>query len=306
LRERYFDHVARHFDDGAAASEWDYFTQVQNLLRQKALKATWKQNVWQKSIRNRLRWQPRGSADLRRILECRHLGDISKLVAWAYHLGSGAHDVSEGFPEGFSRPLLETCPLASSGHKTLLRAEESGGDFSFQISRIQQPAPQLIYLRGGKPGPPRLRTLHTISEPEGEGHPHPGTPMHIPDSAPKWPEDETSMFGPPVSELGEPIAVPDSALPHWPIPTSGMEVKFEPSTAVRRPKTPKRPLSGIARKSIENLRLKRRNAPGSPSMVDTPPMPGATIPTAGFALPMRSHHQNITSHPGFGGQASFL
>lgn len=125
LRDKYFDHVAKHFDMGFCVAEWDYYIQIQNLLRQEAVKDMWKQCVWQKPIRNALRWQSRSSIDLKRLLECRHLDNMPVLLNWAYELGGEPYRSSNleapEPPTGIRRPLKQGCPLTESKHEKLMK-----------------------------------------------------------------------------------------------------------------------------------------------------------------------------------------
>ncbi|KEZ46817.1 hypothetical protein SAPIO_CDS0126 [Scedosporium apiospermum] len=215
LRDKYFDHVAKHFDMGFCVAEWEYYTQMQNLLRQEAVKDMWKQCVWQKSIRNALRWQPRSSADLKRLLECRHLYELPRLLHWAWTLGGepyrSANLEAPEPPPGIRRPLKKDCPLAASRHEMLMKpgllklAFPISQPPSFQFN-IQQPKPppQNMFLpdpRGGTSLPgktnPNPVNRPLITDQDGWSHPHPGTPYHVPDVN-QW--QEGYNFAPPPQE----------------------------------------------------------------------------------------------------------
>ncbi|PKS06758.1 hypothetical protein jhhlp_006832 [Lomentospora prolificans] len=199
LRDKYFDHVAKHFDMGFCVAEWEYYTQIQNLLRQEAVKDMWKQCVWQKSVRNALRWQPRSSADLKRMLECRHLYDTPRLLHWAWTLGGEPYrssnlDAPEP-PPGIKRPLKKDCPLVASRHEMLMKPALLKLAFpvnqppSFQFNLQQpKPPPQNMFLpdpRGGGPLPgktnPNPVNRPLVTDQDAWSQPHPGTPYHAPD-----------------------------------------------------------------------------------------------------------------------------
>lgn len=139
LRDKYFDHVAKHFDMGFCVAEWDYYIQIQNLLRQEAVKDMWKQCVFQKPVRNALRWQPRSSIDLKRLLECRHLDDMPDLLRWAFELGGEPYSSSNleapEPPAGIKRPLKQSCPLTAIKHESLMKPALL--KVSFSMSHLQ-------------------------------------------------------------------------------------------------------------------------------------------------------------------------
>ena len=88
-RDKYFEHIAKHFEDGFDVNNWEYKVQVHNLMRQSKVKSVFKTCIWPKEKRMQLTWRPRSSGDLKRMLEARHLGeDISTLVRLAFILGT--------------------------------------------------------------------------------------------------------------------------------------------------------------------------------------------------------------------------
>ena len=155
LRDKYFDHVAKHFDIGDSIGHWEYYTQVQNLLRQEAVKDMWKQCVWQKSIRNSLRWQPRSSADLKRLLECRHLFDMPRLLHWAWTLGGEPYRSSNMDgpepPSGIKRPVKRDCPLTDSKHESLMKPA---------LLKVSFPVSQQAFLAIEPPKPTPQPTVY--------------------------------------------------------------------------------------------------------------------------------------------------
>ncbi|KDN68551.1 hypothetical protein CSUB01_08428 [Colletotrichum sublineola] len=173
--DRYFDHIAGHFDtrnSGASSSaEWAYYHQVQNLLRQRALKDEWKHTLWDKTARNQLRWQPRSSGDLKKLLECRHLVDVPRVLHAAWTLGQSSfsspeHPPPPAFPGAATRPLRHQCPLTITGHNELHRGSfgQRRPVFHTTLATVSHPPP--------RPAP---------DEPDSLAYPHPGTPLVVPE-----------------------------------------------------------------------------------------------------------------------------
>ncbi|EFQ31219.1 hypothetical protein CGRA01v4_10502 [Colletotrichum graminicola] len=196
--DRYFDHLAGHFDTrsssssgggGAApSSEWAYYHQVQNLLRQRALKHEWKHALWDKTARNQLRWQPRSSGDLKKLLECRHLADVPRILHAAWTLGQSSfsspeHPPPAVFPGAATRPLRQRCPLTVGGHNKLHRGSFGQHRPVFHTTLATVPHP-----------PPRS----VPDEPDSLAYPHPGTPLALPEHDP-WSTDV--VLGPRKDEL---------------------------------------------------------------------------------------------------------
>ncbi|KHN98638.1 Zinc finger, C2H2-like protein [Metarhizium album ARSEF 1941] len=121
-RDKHFEHIAKHFEDGCDVKDWEYKVQIQNLMRQPQIKSTWKTCIWPKEKRQALNWRPRSSGDLKRMLECRHLGnDISNLVRLAFILGTAPFTSPFTPPPGeidmyFQLPYRGQCPITSPGH----------------------------------------------------------------------------------------------------------------------------------------------------------------------------------------------
>ncbi|KAK2032027.1 hypothetical protein LX32DRAFT_691285 [Colletotrichum zoysiae] len=177
--DMYFDHLAGHFGScsaGAGASappaEWAYHHQVQNLLRQRALKDEWKHTLWDKTARKQLRWQPRSSGDLRKLLECRHLADVPRVLHAAWTLGQSSfsspeHPPPAAFPGAAARPLRNGCPLSITGHNELHHRGSFGQRrplFHTTLATVSRP-------------PPRSAP----DEPDSRAYPHPGTPLVLPE-----------------------------------------------------------------------------------------------------------------------------
>ncbi|MBE3042838.1 hypothetical protein IMZ48_09755 [Candidatus Bathyarchaeota archaeon] len=183
LRDKYFDHVAKHFDIGDSIGNWEYYTQVQNLLRQEAVKDMWKQCVWQKGIRNSLRWQPRSSTDLKRLLECRHLFDMPRLLHWAWTLGgepyrSSSVDGPEA-PSGIKRPVKRDCPLTATKHESLMEATQL---------KVSFPVSQQAFLAISPPKSAPQPTVYP-SDPRSSGGSFSTKSNHTPLSRPSMPDE---------------------------------------------------------------------------------------------------------------------
>ncbi|KAI8220445.1 hypothetical protein K4K57_012508 [Colletotrichum sp. SAR 10_99] len=266
--ETFFDHLAGHFDKRSAASEWTYYHQVQNLLRQRSLKDEWKHTLWDKSARNQLRWQPRSSGDLKKLLECRHLLDVPRILHAAWTLGqtsfsSPEHPAPE-FPGVANRPLLHTCAFSSKGHSELQVTQQlstTGPQTLFTLRRFLFPVNHATVSHP----PPRS----IPEEPDSLEYPHPGTPMVLPERD-DW--SANVVLGPPEDEqLFDPMLYPSPPIHENPIapwsqsmgdlsPTADSEGSSGPLLQVPPTATTtkqKRHLSW-GKRSLENLRLKKR------------------------------------------------
>ncbi|KAK1585682.1 uncharacterized protein LY79DRAFT_580906 [Colletotrichum navitas] len=195
--DRYFDHLAGHFDTrstsggsgGASPSaEWAYYHQIQNLLRQRALKDEWKHTLWDKTARNQLRWQPRSSGDLKKLLECRHLADVPRVLHAAWTLGQSSfsspeHPPPPVFPGPATRPLRHHCPLTVGGHNELHRGSfgQHRSVLHTTLATVSHPPPRSV-----------------PDEPDSLAYPHPGTPLALPEHDP-WSTDV--VLGPRNDEL---------------------------------------------------------------------------------------------------------
>ncbi|KAK1689338.1 hypothetical protein BDP55DRAFT_604302 [Colletotrichum godetiae] len=310
--DAYFDHLASHFDKRSStinanssscnlgvSSEWTYYHQMQNLLRQRSLKDEWKHMLWDKAARNQLRWQPRSSGDLKKLLECRHLADVPRILHAAWTLGqtcfsSPEHPAPE-FPGEATRPVRSRCPLAGEGRNHGELRDSPSAMTMFALRRNLFP----VKLATVSHPPPRS----IPEEPDSLAYPHPGTPLVIPERD-AWSTDV--VLGPPEDEqLFDPMFMPGSGattnmlqnpISPWidamsqqqqhqqqrrsfgdfsrhltpsPQPTEDQESSFGPLLQVPQPTSaaaPKRPRSWGMR-SLENLRLKRR---GRSSPVTSP------------------------------------
>ncbi|OLN97063.1 hypothetical protein CCHL11_02160 [Colletotrichum chlorophyti] len=274
--DKYFDHLANHFDKRSVASEWTYYHQMQNLLRQLALKDEWKHMLWDKAARNQLRWQPRSSGDLKKLLECRHLADVPKVLHAAWTLGqtsfsSPEHPAPE-FPGEATRPVRSRCSLFVNGHSDIHVAhhEPAGPQATYSFRRSLFPVVKLATVSHP---PPRS----IPEEPDSLAYAHPGTPLVIPERD-AWSTD--LVLGPPDDEhLFDPSFYPGaSANPISPWlearstgdlhQTPAMDDQGSFGPLLQAPQLPKRPRSW-GMKSLENLRLKRRGR--SPVEAKGPP-----------------------------------
>ncbi|KAF6828278.1 hypothetical protein CMUS01_08638 [Colletotrichum musicola] len=266
--EKYLDHIAGHFDKRCASSEWTYYHQIQNLLRQRSLKDEWKHTLWDKTARNQLRWQPRSSGDFKKLLECRHLADVPKILHAAWTLGqtsfsSPEHPAPE-FPGEATRPVRGLCALSAKGHSELHVSHHAptGPQTMFSLRRNLFP----VKLATVSHPPPRS----IPEEPDSLEYAHPGTPLVLPERD-DW--STNVVLGPPEDEqLFDPMMYPGSGLANsispWcgsqsmgdlspPTPESDGSESCGPLLQVPQPS--KRHLSWG--RSLENLRLKRRSGP---------------------------------------------
>lgn len=117
--DEYFAHVVKHVEAGG--SNWSYTVRLRHLMRQAQVGEEWKRRT--RHLDLQLEWQVQTSATLRKMLETRHIPDISLLVDWALHLGSPlargpgkrAGEWSDP-PAGLVVPQRRTCPMAARGH----------------------------------------------------------------------------------------------------------------------------------------------------------------------------------------------
>jgi hypothetical protein len=191
-RDKYFEHIAKHFEDDFDVNEWEYRIQIHNLMRQSRVKSIWKTCIWPKEKRQALSWKPRSSGDLKRMLECRHLGeDISQLVRLAYILGTSPFTHSRTPPPSeidlhFQLPYRSQCLIETDDPA---KSEESGSGGGI-VPCITKSRPNSVFRLSGRRGSKqksRPSTPPPIAVPEmhmsGSDHtagPHPGTPIPIP------------------------------------------------------------------------------------------------------------------------------
>ncbi|KAK5996669.1 hypothetical protein PT974_02008 [Cladobotryum mycophilum] len=206
-REKHFEHIAKHFEDGFDVNDWEYRVQIQNLMRQKQVKSIWKTCIWPKEKRQALHWRARSSGDLKRMLECRHLGsNIPSLVRLAFILGTPPFTTSSTPPPAevdvyFQLPYKSQCLLGPAGHAvsgaTAKTESEAGspGPSSFSVAKHRSQAMLKLAARQMKrttrPSTPASvvsSSGDTIMGDDLAAGPHPGTPFPIPNEA-VWPLD---------------------------------------------------------------------------------------------------------------------
>ncbi|KAK2608516.1 hypothetical protein QQS21_002978 [Conoideocrella luteorostrata] len=226
-RDRHFEHIAKHFEDGSDVKQWEFRIQIQNLMRQPQVKSIWKTCIWPKEKRQQLYWRPRSSGDLKRMLECRHLGsDISNLVRLAFILGTAPFTTPATPPPGeidmyFQLPYRNSCTNNSPGHNasntgspkieddtSTLATARSRSSISTSVFRL----PSRQSKRASRPPTPASSmgpssnqanaaaavVVEPTSAPNGNvdtamsdetmSGPHPGTPFPIPNET-VWPVD---------------------------------------------------------------------------------------------------------------------
>lgn len=186
-RDKYFEHIAKHFEDDFDVNEWEYRVQIHNLMRQSRVKSVWKTGIWPKEKRQALSWTPRSSGDLKRMLECRHLGeDISQLVRLAYILGTSPFTHSRTPPPSeidlhFQLPFRSQCLVETDDPA---KSEDAG-----IVPSITKSRPSSVFRLGGRRGskhksrpstpPASISDMHMSGSDHLTG-PHPGTPIPIP------------------------------------------------------------------------------------------------------------------------------
>lgn len=185
-RDKYFEHIAKHFEDDFDVNGWEYRIQIHNLMRQSRVKSTWKTCIWPKEKRQQLSWKPRSSGDLKRMLECRHLGeDISQLVRLAYILGTAPFTSGRTPPPSeidlhFQLPYRSQCLLESDG---TVKSDEGG-----IIPTITKSRPSSVFRLASRKSrsksrpstpPASIPDMHMSGSDHTAG-PHPGTPIAIP------------------------------------------------------------------------------------------------------------------------------
>lgn len=201
-RDKYFEHIAKHFEDHYNVADWEYKVQMHNLMRQHRVKPVWKTCIWPKEKRTALVWRPRSSGDLRRMLECRHLGeDISTLVRLAFILGNSPFTLHNTPPPSeidlhFSLPYRSQC-LADAGTVVPQMGEVPDSPIKSESTpmltltkHISYSTPSVFRLgskkdkRKSRPGTPGSMSGDTAMNDDSTHGPHPGTPFPIPQEAP--------------------------------------------------------------------------------------------------------------------------
>lgn len=218
-RDKYFEHIAKHFEDGFDVNNWEYKVQLHNLMRQSKVKSIWKTCIWPKERRSQMTWRQRSSGDLKRMLETRHLGeDISTLVRLAFILGTSPFTNPNTPPPSeidlqFPLPIRSECLMDTVGHAegTQPKAESSNGSANASspgttTSKQQPPTPQPPALparrikQETRPSTPVDSIPEPMIQDDINTGPHPGTPFPIPNEtvwpvdAPKFAPDQMNTF----------------------------------------------------------------------------------------------------------------
>jgi hypothetical protein len=240
-RDKYFEHIAKHFEDGFDVNNWEYRVQIGNLMRQQRVKSIWKNCIWPKEKRQQLVWRPRSSGDLRRMLECRHLGeDISTLVRLAFILGTPPFTSSRTPPPSeidlhFQLPYRSQCLIDAAGHGETSSLTPPGSSKSdhpptFSITKPRTSMPQAMLSKlggrvkresrptsssGGSFNPPADATDSVMREDPASG-PHPGTPFPIPNESPAI-RDGPKFAPDATQELPKQLNTPDQHLDEAPM-----------------------------------------------------------------------------------------
>ncbi|KEY69904.1 hypothetical protein S7711_09005 [Stachybotrys chartarum IBT 7711] len=202
-RDKYFEHIAKHFEDGYDVNNWDYSVLVHNLMRQQRVKPVWKTCIWPKEKRTQLTWKARSSGDLRRMLECRHLGEeISTLVRLAFILGNAPFTTSSTPPPSeidlhFQLPFRSQCLKDSipSGADVVLKSEDTPTTSTFNLAKHRASVAGSVFKipnrrpkQETRPSTPATIVDDTVMRDDVSIGPHPGTPFPIPSES-IWPVD---------------------------------------------------------------------------------------------------------------------
>lgn len=231
-RDKYFEHIAKHFEDEWDVNDWEYRVQMHNLMRQTRVKPVWKTCIWPKERRTQLSWKPRSSGDLRRMLEARHLGeDISHLVRLAFVLGNAPFTSSRTPPPSeidlqFALPFRSQCLLETDSPT---KSDDSTPTITLSKSRPQSlfRLPSRKGRRNTRPSTPASTTAADtpMVGSDGAAGPHPGTPItiphdsHLPTDAPKFAPEPVPQLPKQVNTpSGTPIGTPVSDAPMYALP----------------------------------------------------------------------------------------
>ncbi|KAF4987568.1 hypothetical protein FDECE_15384, partial [Fusarium decemcellulare] len=301
-RDKYFEHIAKHFEDGFDVNNWEYKVQLHNLMRQSKVKSIWKTCIWPKEKRQQLTWRPRSSGDLKRMLEARHLGqDISTLVRLAFILGTSPFTNPNTPPPSeidlqFSLPVRSECLMDTVGHADGAQPKPENNEMNTNTSSVpvtkQQPQtpqasafPHRRIKQETRPTTPMDGIPEPMIQDDLTAGPHPGTPFPIPNEhvwpvdAPKFAPDQMNTF----ADASMTYVLPGQEMPQQQWGDMSMQQfhqqdeimsnvymtpnHSQPGSA--RPATPipsKRPGSWGKRLSLENLRPKKKTSVyGSPA-----------------------------------------
>ncbi|RDA92075.1 hypothetical protein CP533_3575 [Ophiocordyceps camponoti-saundersi (nom. inval.)] len=182
-RDKHFEHIAKHFEEGFDVRHWEYRVQIQNLMRQPQVKPTWKTCIWPKEKRQQLLWRPRSSGDLKRILECRHLGgDIPQLVRLAYILGTAPFTSPATPPMSdvevyFQLPFRSSCLVNAPGHTAVaVGSPKTEDDVAPKRRSSRSSLTQSVFRLSGRQGKRTSRPVTPASVQTPTSAPHAPTP----------------------------------------------------------------------------------------------------------------------------------
>ncbi|KAH7024146.1 hypothetical protein EDB80DRAFT_558847 [Ilyonectria destructans] len=237
-RDKYFEHIAKHFEDGYNMNNWEYNVQLHNLICQSKVKSIWKTCIWPKERRQQLTWRARSSGDLKRMLESRHLGqDISTLVRLAFILGTSPFTNPNTPPPSeidlqFPLPVRSECLMDTVGHAegTQPKAKPSNNSANASTPGITPPnqppqTPQLTTLPTRRIKQETRPSTSVDSIPESKiqdeltAGSRPGTPFPNPNKK-VWPVD-SPKFQAPTAATASPMRLP--------FVTDGQIVEYSPT-----------------------------------------------------------------------------
>ncbi|KAL1840122.1 hypothetical protein VTJ49DRAFT_778 [Mycothermus thermophilus] len=126
-RDRYFDHVARHYDDGCNKTHWQHSLVIYGLLHQPAILQAWKElkaKLYDHLPRNQqpmLQWDPATTGHAQGFLEGECQGNLQDLLEFFVEgrddpkfLARLAHDMATIVPRSEIKPLVGPVPKLSS------------------------------------------------------------------------------------------------------------------------------------------------------------------------------------------------
>lgn len=255
-RDKYFEHIAKHFEDEWDVNEWEYRVQMHNLMRQSRVKPVWKTCIWPKERRTQLSWKPRSSGDLRRMLEARHLGeDISHLVRLAFVLGNAPFTSSRTPPPSeidlqFALPFRSQCLLETDSPT---KSDDSTPTITVSKSRPQSlfRLPSRKGRRSTRPSTPASTTAPDtpMVGSDATAGPHPGTPIpiphesHVPADAPRFAPEPVQLPRQANTPTGTPIGTPVNDSPMYSMP---MEDHHDHGYAMFPPAPTSMPTNGMS------------------------------------------------------------
>ncbi|KAL2134574.1 hypothetical protein VTI74DRAFT_11396 [Chaetomium olivicolor] len=159
-RDRYFDHVARHYEDGCNKSHWNHSLVIYGLLHQPSISQAWKEldaELYGHLPRNQqpmLEWDPKTTGHVQGFLEGEHPGGLQDLLEFFIegrddpkYLARLAHDSatirlrSEIQPAAAPSPTPTSStprPISEPAKKHILK---SSSPLTKHMSAPQRPAP---------------------------------------------------------------------------------------------------------------------------------------------------------------------